>query len=246
VSQHPLPAPPPAPAGPPPPRLLDQLRAAARGAGHGEDRVAEFASWVVRYIRFHGKRHPRELGRAEVGRFLEHVVRTECDPLPALEAARGALDFLYRAVLHAPLGELPRPQPPRLLDQMRQVLRVRHYSPRTEECYVDWARRFIRFHGLRHPRDMGAAEAAQFLTHLAVAGRVSARPLLVRRPVPGSHVRTSGARQDGRLKRAASGNYSFGASASHLPVSHMFHPFPVLHSLCPSEYRMSVNSRFLS
>ena len=69
---------------------------------------------------------------------------------------------------------MPRPQPPRLLDQMSQVLRVRHYSPRTEACYLHWARHFILFHGKRHPRDLGAAEVEQFLTHLAVVGRVSA------------------------------------------------------------------------
>jgi len=53
-------------------------------------------------------------------------------------------------------------------------MRVRHFSPRTEEAYIGWIRRFIRFHGLRHPADMGAAEVGAFLTHLAVKGRVSA------------------------------------------------------------------------
>src|SRR5947208_817142 len=57
---------------------------------------------------------------------------------------------------------------------MRLVLRVRHYAASTEECYVQWARRFILFHRKRHPRTMGAAEVEQFLTHLAVEGRISA------------------------------------------------------------------------
>jgi site-specific recombinase XerD len=61
-----------------------------------------------------------------------------------------------------------------VLDQVRQVLRLRHYSPRTEESYVNWARRFFRFHQLRHPRTMGTAEVEQFLTHLAVEGNISA------------------------------------------------------------------------
>ncbi|HET6572723.1 MAG TPA: integron integrase [Fimbriiglobus sp.] len=65
-------------------------------------------------------------------------------------------------------------QQPRLLDQLRAACRVRHYSIRTEEAYADWVRRFILFHGKRHPRQMGAAEINQFLTHLAVVGRVSA------------------------------------------------------------------------
>src|SRR5262249_33775093 len=55
------------------------------------------------------------------------------------------------------------------------VLRVRHYSLRTEDCYVQWARRFIRFHGLRHPRTMGTAEVERFLGHLAVEGCTSPR-----------------------------------------------------------------------
>jgi integron integrase len=130
--------------------------------------------WARQYILFHGKRHPGQLGRREVTAFLEHVVRTEQEPLPALEAARSALEVLYRHVLGMDLGELPRPQPPRLLDRMRQVLRVRHYSPRTEDCYLHWVRHFILFHGKRHPRDMGAAEVEQFLTHLAVQGHVAA------------------------------------------------------------------------
>jgi site-specific recombinase XerD len=62
----------------------------------------------------------------------------------------------------------------KLLEQVRHVTRVKHFSIRTERCYVHWAERFIRFHGIRHPNTMGTAEVEQFLTHLAVAGRVSA------------------------------------------------------------------------
>jgi integron integrase len=64
--------------------------------------------------------------------------------------------------------------PPKLLDQIRARVRVLHYSLRTEDVYVDWARRFILFHGKRHPRDMGAPEIEAFLSHLAVERRVSA------------------------------------------------------------------------
>ena len=161
-------------AEPAPPRLLDQLRQTARERGHAEPSVAAFADWSRRFILFHGKRHPGELGLPEVGQFLASIAHTEKDPLRALAASRAALDFLYREVLHLDLGELPQPRPPRLLDQVRQVLRVRHYARRTEECYVKWTTRFLRFHQLRHPRDMGAADVEQFLTHLAVEGRVSA------------------------------------------------------------------------
>lgn len=63
---------------------------------------------------------------------------------------------------------------PRLLDQMRDRLRTLHYSYRTEQQYLFWARRFILFHGKRHPDDMAAAEVEAFLTHLAVVRQVSA------------------------------------------------------------------------
>jgi integron integrase len=65
-------------------------------------------------------------------------------------------------------------QQPKLLTQARAVIRARHYSLRTEETYLRWIKRFIRFHGIRHPRDMGVQEVRQFLTSLAVEGRVAA------------------------------------------------------------------------
>lgn len=65
-------------------------------------------------------------------------------------------------------------RPPKLLERMRIHLRTRHYSIRTEEAYVDWARRFILFHGKRHPQEMGALEVEAFLSHLAVERQVSA------------------------------------------------------------------------
>lgn len=64
-------------------------------------------------------------------------------------------------------------QPPRLLDQLRSEIRVRHLSLSTEEAYAEWVRRFILFHGKRHPRDMGVREVEAFLSHLAVARKVS-------------------------------------------------------------------------
>lgn len=65
-------------------------------------------------------------------------------------------------------------QPPRLLEQVREVIQRKHYSLRTEEAYVDWTRRFVRFCQLRHPRECGAIEVTSFLTHLATEGRVAA------------------------------------------------------------------------
>src|SRR5207248_6073649 len=63
---------------------------------------------------------------------------------------------------------------PKLLDQVRDVIRRKHFSIRTEQSYVDWIRRFILFHNKRHPREMAEAEVTQFLTHLARDGRVAA------------------------------------------------------------------------
>jgi len=63
---------------------------------------------------------------------------------------------------------------PRLLDDVRRVLRVKHYSLRTEQVYVGWIRRFILANGKRHPRDMGAAEVEAFLSQLAVQSKVAA------------------------------------------------------------------------
>ena len=73
-----------------------------------------------------------------------------------------------------PTADTTPPRQPKLLERMRIHLRTRHYSIRTEEAYVDWARRFIVFHGKRHPRDMGVAEVEAFLSHLAVERHVSA------------------------------------------------------------------------
>jgi integron integrase len=63
---------------------------------------------------------------------------------------------------------------PRLLDEVRELIRIRHYSIRTEEAYLQWIRRFILFHGKRHPRDMGAPELTAFLSDLAVRRNVAA------------------------------------------------------------------------
>jgi len=63
---------------------------------------------------------------------------------------------------------------PRLLDRVRAAIRARHYSPRTESAYVHWIRRFILYHGKRHPRDMGEPEVVAFLSVLATVGHVSA------------------------------------------------------------------------
>jgi integron integrase len=66
-----------------------------------------------------------------------------------------------------PATDLPPLKAPRLLDQVRERIRMMHYSRRTEQAYVHWCRAFIRFHGLQHPATMGGPEVEAFLTHLA-------------------------------------------------------------------------------
>jgi len=66
-----------------------------------------------------------------------------------------------------------KPQGKKLLDQVRDSLRLKHYSYRTEETYLAWIKRFILFHGKRHPKDMGSSEIESFITHLAVERNVA-------------------------------------------------------------------------
>jgi integron integrase len=86
-------------------------------------------------------------------------------PCPAPAAGR-----VHRAAPAAPAPS----DGPKLLERLRNEIRVRHYSRRTEEAYTRWVRRFVGFHGVRHPREMGAAEVSAFLTDLATRGQVSA------------------------------------------------------------------------
>jgi site-specific recombinase XerD len=69
---------------------------------------------------------------------------------------------------------LPPLQSARLLDQLRERVRLLHYSRRTEEAYLHWVRAFIRFHGIRHPAQMGAPEVEAFLGWLAVERKLAA------------------------------------------------------------------------
>ncbi|MEY2874715.1 MAG: hypothetical protein RLZZ373_2086 [Pseudomonadota bacterium] len=73
----------------------------------------------------------------------------------------------------SPSVDRPPLQSKRLLDQLRERIRYLHYSLKTEEAYLFWSRAYIRFHGVRHPNDMGATEVEAFLTHLTNARRVS-------------------------------------------------------------------------
>jgi len=78
------------------------------------------------------------------------------------------------AVMNAILSPTHTRNKPKLLDQVRDVIRRKHFSIRTEQTYVDWIKRYILFHGKRHPREMAEAEITAFLTHLARVGKVAA------------------------------------------------------------------------
>ena len=64
-------------------------------------------------------------------------------------------------------------KPKKLLDQVLEIMRIRHYSYRTEQSYVDWIRRYILFHDKRHPLEMGGSEIKQFITYLATERNVA-------------------------------------------------------------------------
>ena len=101
---------------------------------------------------------------------------------PVLVGPRVNRQAAYAVVLDEPFGaglvvretgpaDAPKPW---LLDRVRQAIRARHYSPRTEKAYVHWIKRYIFFNDKRHPAEMGAAEVTEFLTSLAVQGKVAA------------------------------------------------------------------------
>jgi integrase len=94
------------------------------------------------------------------------LVRVASYPAPSPHAQTPSL-----AVRETGPADAPKP---RLLDRVRQAIRARHYSRRTEKAYVAWIRRYIFFHGKRRPAEMGAPELTRFLTSLAVEGKVAA------------------------------------------------------------------------
>jgi integron integrase len=168
--------------------LLDQLADLLYQRRFTPAIIRNYVSWVRRYIFFHHVRHPGAMGIPEVAAFLDYLAGPGEATLFEMAEAGQALRFLYDVMLEKSLGEWPWPQglpqvqgatampaaPPRLLEQMRQLLRVRRYARRTEDCYVDWARRYILFHNKQHPAALGKGEVGRFLTDLAANGQVTA------------------------------------------------------------------------
>jgi len=109
-------------------------------------------------------------GRFRLPKFLRMAPRSAQQLLPASRRTQAHLSDEPATPAEAEAGA---PPPTRLLDRVRRDIRLRHYSIRTEAAYLDWIRRFILFHGKRHPMDMGPAEVEAFLGHLAVDRHVS-------------------------------------------------------------------------
>ena len=104
----------------------------------------------------------------------DHRLDLSLPAVPAAAGHGGTPGFSRPGRSHGGGDGPGEPRSPRLLEQVRGVIRARHYSLRTEESYVRWMRRFLLFHGTRHPCEMGVQEVQQFLTHLAVEDHVAA------------------------------------------------------------------------
>jgi integron integrase len=150
--------------------------------------------WAERFVNFiRQSQSPESIAHCRE-RFLAEVASTQsASPrlLQEIDEATGLLvqlaepaevsALLQRPALPAQATARPLPpqlerssRPAKLIDQIRAVIRARHYSRRTEEAYIHWARQFIVFHGKRHPLEMGEIEVASFLEHLAVNKAVAA------------------------------------------------------------------------
>jgi integron integrase len=112
------------------------------------------------------------MSRPQLSRFVPGSSAAESTPVDFLRPPTAA-ELSGRDNLSAGPSEAA-PPGPRLLDRVRQTLRRRHYSARTEKAYVGWIRRYIFFQGKRHPREMGTAEVTAFLSSLATRANVSA------------------------------------------------------------------------
>src|SRR5262245_3055169 len=121
-----------------------------RGGGHGPTRAPGHVGT--------GATDPRRIRPRNTGRLGHHSTLPAGGRVPWVCQGSGP----------------PEPPKPRLLDRVRHAIEARRYSRRTEKAYVHWIKRYIFFHGKRHPAEMGAAEVAAFLTSLAVQGKVAA------------------------------------------------------------------------
>jgi hypothetical protein len=179
-----------------PARLPDQVAQAARQRGASQPTTAQLVSGVRAFVLFHGKRHPRALGRPAVTRFLEQVVGTEKQPSPAPEAARSARElldgpvFLHKQVREIDLGPLEavRARRPKRLPVVlapAEMAAVLDHVPGAEGMFRLMAR-LLYGCGLRlYDQDRGQGGRPRQVRHLPVGG--SRRPAKAVCPDPGAH-----------------------------------------------------------
>jgi hypothetical protein len=172
-------------------KLLDRAADALRDFGLDQQNTGHVVEVMWQFILFHGKRHPQEMGIGEVDQFLASEMFCQRDGPENRAHAQWALQFLYEQVLQRRWPRRgrdrrgARQQRPKavfvngtrpgvkLLDRMRQALRVGQYALDTEKCYVDWARQYILFHQVRYPGEMGAAQSTRFVGRLRAGARLS-------------------------------------------------------------------------
>jgi Phage integrase, N-terminal SAM-like domain/Phage integrase family len=181
----------PAPIDPALQPLLVQVANALQKQGLPAQRAAWRMRWVERFISFLARQAaPGSLAKCQE-RFVYDVSSTQ-SATPWLmreieEAISVFVELVEKSELTHLLGSkvlLPIPpigyqpvcdrRPIKLIDQIRCVIRAKHYSRRTEEAYVHWARQYVLFHGKRHPLELGELEVASFLENLAVNKAVAA------------------------------------------------------------------------
>jgi len=168
----------------------EEYATCVRNAGVPDVQIQWFQRWVEKFSR-HLRGVPlRERSVADVTGFLDDLKADERIAPWQIEQARQALRILYRDVfglnaktMATERGETYRDsvaQPRQLdaahgalLEDLRTAIRVKHYSPRTEEAYLGWAKRFIAFHDLRSPSDLNASDINEFLSYLATKRNVS-------------------------------------------------------------------------
>jgi hypothetical protein len=132
--------------------------------------------WYLGYCR----RHRLSISFDSARAFIADVQRERQPAAEQLEQWKEALRWFFRQAGETARGDTPGPRsaavPPGgdWTEAVRRMLRLRHYSYRTEQTYVDWAARLVRFHGGRPPEDLGEGAIKSYLDHLAVRRRVSA------------------------------------------------------------------------
>jgi hypothetical protein len=181
-------------------KLLDRAWDALLDAGIDNANAKRLVAWMRGYILFHHCRHPQEMGMTEIEQYLEGETFQDARGLENRAEAKRALKFLYEQVLQRRWPDRQEGRSGKtggvmkgrvtsdkgvylngadasvkLMDRVRNALRVGQYALESEKAYVDWILKYIRFHKLRHPEEMGAKEVEQFLTFQAVQRQVSAK-----------------------------------------------------------------------